>query len=135
MSTAILKNQVKTKLEELLSNQIEFAYLLGSATTDRFNAESDIDLGVYWKEVPDFTHLNEMTASLESHFSRDVDLVSLNTTDLIFSRQVLETGCLLICQSPGIHLQWKADQLSRYPDFKYSRKVIEQNILNRKKYV
>ena len=29
----------------------------------------------------------------------------------------------------------KANQLSRYPDFKYSRAIIENNILVRKKHV
>ena len=135
MSDSITTDSIKTVLESLLIDQIEFAYLLGSAGTERFQSESDIDLAIYWKKIPEFSEMVEIKAKLEDHFKRDVDLVSINTTDLIFSRQILETGRLLFCRSPGLHLQWKADQLSRYPDFKYSRKIIEDNILNRKKHV
>jgi predicted nucleotidyltransferase len=114
---------------------IVFAYLMGSAGTERFGAESDIDIAVYWKKSPSLEELAPIRTQLEAYFNREVDLVSLNGVDLIFSRQVLETGRLFICESAGLHLQWRADQLSRYPDFKFSRKIIESNILNRKKYV
>jgi predicted nucleotidyltransferase len=135
MSNTITELQIQNEVEKHISLPFDFLYLLGSAGTERFTASSDIDLAVYWKTPPDFKTLVSISAALENHFQREVDLVSLNIADLIFSRQVLETGRLLICRSPGIHLQWKAEQLSRYPDFKYSRKIIEEKILNRKKYV
>jgi predicted nucleotidyltransferase len=136
MKKPLTQIQIGQTLEHLLTNQVEFAYLLGSAGTERFHTESDIDLAIFWKKEPKLPELssisNELTEKLNDH---DVDLISLNTADLIFSRQVLETGRLLFCNSPGLHLQWKADQLSRYPDFKFTRAIIEKNILNRKKYV
>ena len=127
--------KIKSVLERELSERIRFAYLLGSAGTDRFHAESDIDIGVYWDKEPDMSKLTHIKLRLENLFGRDVDLVSLNSTDVIFARQVLETGRELIVNDPGELLSWKVDQMSRYPDFKYSRKVVEENILNRKKYV
>ncbi len=126
---------IKTTLETLVSDQIEFAYLLGSAVTERFHSESDIDLAVYWKKVPEFSEMVKIIAKLEIIFKRDVDLVSINTADLVFSQQILETGRLLICHSPGLLLKWKTEQMAQYPDFKYSRKIIEDNILQRKKHV
>jgi len=59
----------------------------------------------------------------------------LNTIDIIYGIQVVDTGRLLLNKNPGLLLDWKAKQLSRYPDFKASRAIIEKNILNRKKYV
>jgi len=131
----ITEKDVKVELEKTLSNNIAFAYLLGSAGTERFHQESDLDIAIYWKQVPDFSKFLEIRTALSDHFNREIDLVTLNRCDLIFSRQVLETGRLLICNELGIHLNWRADQLSRYPDFKRSREIIEKNILNRKKYV
>lgn len=127
--------QIRDTLERLYSDKLEFAYLLGSAGTDRFHAESDIDLAVYWKDTPDFSDVSRIGIELEDQFNREVDLISLNTADVIFTRQVLETGRLLLNHSPGKLLQWQSDQLSQYPDFKFSRSVVEKNILNRKKYV
>jgi predicted nucleotidyltransferase len=135
MNSAALEAEIKEVLEKLCVDRIEFAYLLGSAGTPRFRPESDIDLAVYWKGSIELSEQCKIANELNLHFNREIDLVNLNIADLIFSRQVLETGRLLMCRSAGSHLAWKADQLSRYPDFKQSREVIEKNILNRKKYV
>ncbi len=135
MNTLITEIQIRAELERQCGHLVNFAYLLGSAGTERFHAESDIDLAVHWKTIPQFSDILKITRELSNVFNREVDFVSLNTTDLIFSRQILETGRLLFCSSPGVLLNWKVDQLSRYPDFKYTRAPIEKNILNRKRYV
>ena len=126
---------LKIFLQQSLGQQINFAYLLGSFGTERFNEKSDIDLAVFWNIVPDFSKIMEIKADWERKFGREVDLVSLNSADIIFSMQVLETGRLLTCGDPGRLLEWKVKQLAMYPDFKFSRKIIEKNILNRKRYV
>ena len=118
-----------------LSGDAEFAFLMGSVGTDRFQPESDIDIAVFWKSSFGFEKSSNYVRLLEEKFSRDVDLVSLNAVDVIFARQVLEKGRLLFSNSDGILLNWKMEKLSEYPDFKYSRKIIEDNILTRKKYV
>jgi predicted nucleotidyltransferase len=135
MSTSLTQLDIGTELEQKCGHLVNFAYLLGSAGTDRFNADSDVDLAVHWKVEPEFSQYVQIKSDLSRAFNREIDLVSLNGIDLIFGRQILESGRLLFCSEPGIHLQWKADQLSRYPDFKFSRAPIEQNILVRKKYV
>jgi predicted nucleotidyltransferase len=132
---SITDMEICTELKLQCSPLVNFAYLMGSAGTERFHEESDIDLAVHWKVEPEFSEILKISAALSQSFNREVDLVSLNRIDLIFGRQVLETGRLLFCSEPGIHLQWKADQLSRYPDFKFTRGPIEKNILVRKKYV
>jgi len=118
-----------------LSNRIIFAYLLGSAGTPRFNSESDIDLAIYWREIPSLDEQFAVKGAIEERFCRELDWVTINNTDPIFARQLLETGRLLICNDLGFHLNWKTNELSRYPDFKFSRKIIEDNILIRKKHV
>lgn len=120
---------------EILGSSTEFVFLMGSAETARFNTESDIDVAAFWKTSVTKEQINLCWRTLEEKFNRDVDLVSLNNTDVIFARQVLETGRLLVNNSSGLLLGWKVKILSDYPDFKASRKIIEDNILNRKKYV
>ena len=123
------------KASKILNDYCEFAYLMGSADSDRFHSESDIDLAIYPKPGIDDLNLAQLKSKLEEEFSRDVDLVSLLGVDLIFGRQVIETGRIIFIHNPEIHLRWLADQLSRYPDFKFSRAIIETNLLTRKKYV
>lgn len=126
---------IHASLIDVLGSEAEFIYLLGSAETERFHAESDIDVAVFWKPSVSDKQIHGYWGELEKRLSRDVDLVSINTADIIFSRQILETGRLVLNKDPGTLLNWKVKVLSEYPDFKASRKIIEDNILNRKKYV
>ncbi len=126
---------ISKTLIEVLTQDAEFAFLMGSAETERFHAESDIDVAVFWKGSCSDDQKKIHVRTLEEKINRDIDLISLNKIDIIFARQVLETGRLLFCSSDGILLNWKMEKLSNYPDFKTSRKIIEDNILTRKKYV
>lgn len=126
---------ISKTLVKILIQDAEFAFLMGSAETNRFHANSDIDVAVFWKNSCTKEQINAHCQILEDKFNREVDLVSLNNIDVIFARQVLETGRLLFNNSAGILLNWKMEKLSDYPDFKISRKIIEDNILTRKKYV
>lgn len=126
---------IKKAVQEMLRGRFKFAVLLGSAGTERFHSESDIDLAVYFDPPASFEELARWTGELSTHFNCDVDLVSLNSIDLIFARQVIETGRALATPDGSFYRLWVADQLSRYPDFKASRRVIETHLLQRKKYV
>ncbi|HXH76471.1 MAG TPA: nucleotidyltransferase domain-containing protein [Bacteriovoracaceae bacterium] len=128
------------KLKSTATNTIgklsEFCFLLGSAATLRFRQDSDIDIAVFWKDGEiDFNLKLKIMNELEDKLEHNIDLISLNNIDVIYGIQVVDTGRLLINNNSGLLLDWKAKQLSRYPDFKSSRAIIEKNILKRKKYV
>ena len=132
---SLTQEEIKTSFETLLQGQYLFAVLLGSAATPRFYHESDIDLAVYFKKTLSFEELSQFTSKLSDKFELNCDLINLNKIDPIFARQVIETGRELSIIDPSFFNIWKAEQMSRYPDFKRSRKIIEDNLLNRKKYV
>ncbi len=128
--------KIQSILIETIGNLSDFCFLLGSAGTARFRHDSDIDIAVYWKNADvDFNEKMKIVNALENKLGHDIDLISLNNIDVIYGIQVVDTGRLLINNNAGLMLEWKAKQLSRYPDFKASRAIIEENILNRKKYV
>lgn len=129
-------NEIQSAVKTLVRDKAEFCFLLGSAATHRFRPDSDIDIAVFWKngEV-EFDYKLEVVNELENILGHNIDLITLNNIDVIFGIQVVDTGRVLINNNPGLLLEWKAHQLSRYPDFKASRAIIEENILNRKKYV
>ncbi len=120
-----------------LKNFSLFIYLMGSVGTERFTEKSDIDIAVYWIQKPDLDQIMKFQSNLENETGRDVQLIGLNEIDTIYARQVIETGRLLFLDEnqKGQHLLWRAQKFSEYPDFKYSRKIIEDQILKRKKYV
>lgn len=119
-----------------LGNFSEFCFLLGSASTPRFRQDSDIDIGVFWKNREiDFDLKLKIMQTLEDKLGHEIDLITLNDIDVIYGIQVVDTGKILLNNNPGLLLDWKVKQLSKYPDFKASRAIIEENILNRKKYV
>ncbi len=129
------KHSISEILKKHLTLVAEFVFLMGSSETERFHSESDIDVAVFWKSDQSDANLKNVIRNLQSELDHDLDLIVLNSIDIIFARQVLETGRLLINHSPEILLKWKMQTLSSYPDFKTSRKIIEDNILKRKKYV
>lgn len=135
-SELITFEKIKLVVNETLGHLAEFIFLVGSAGTQRFRPDSDIDIAVYWKkEDLDFNQKLKLISELEEKLGHEIDLISLNLIDVIYAIQVIDTGRLLISNNPGILLEWKFQQLSKYPDFKASRAIIEKNILNRKKYV
>lgn len=128
--------KIQSVVADTIGKLSEFCFLLGSAATPRFRQDSDIDIAVYWKNNEiNFDLRLKIVSELEDKLGHDIDLISLNNIDVIYGIQVVDTGRLLVNTNPGLILEWKAKQLSRYPDFKASRAIIEKNILNRKKYV
>jgi predicted nucleotidyltransferase len=128
--------EIKTAVTELISDKAEFSFLLGSAATPFFRGDSDVDIAVYWvnQDIP-FPEKAQISSDLSDRLAREVDLISLNDIDVIYGIQVIDKGRVLLNHNPALMLQWKANIISQYPDFKASRLIIEENILKRKKYV
>jgi predicted nucleotidyltransferase len=132
----ITLENIKAVVTDTIGELSEFCFLLGSAATPRFRHDSDIDIAVFWKNGDiNFDLKLKIMNELENKLRHDIDLISLNHIDVIYGIQVVDTGRILINNNAGLLLDWKSQQLSRYPDFKASRSIIEKNILNRKKYV
>jgi predicted nucleotidyltransferase len=128
-------DDVVETIKKLLSPTCNFVYLLGSFGTERFRADSDIDIAAHFKNPNELEKKSKLCIQLEDLLIRDVDLVALNNVDPIFAHQVLDQGRLLFVNDDGVLLNWKLREMSMYPDFKMSREVIEKNLLKRKKYV
>lgn len=132
----ITLEKIQSTVSMIFGKQSEFCFLLGSAGTPRFRKDSDIDIAVFWKNGDiEFDLKRKIISELEEKLGHDIDLIGLNNIDVIYGIQVVDTGRLLINNNAGLLLDWKSQQLSRYPDFKATRAIIEKNILNRKKYV
>lgn len=118
---------------QLLHPFSNFAFLLGSYGTERFNPTSDIDIAVYFADSVDPKKIYELAVKIEEITGRDVDLVDIREIDPIFARQIIETGRLLIDNKHEKLVNWKYLQLSKYIDFKMDRAEIEKKLLVRKR--
>jgi predicted nucleotidyltransferase len=129
------KQNIILRLIELLKGKAEFALLFGSITNDNFNIESDIDIAVYFNSE---FNTKEKKAGIRREiiksFDRDIDLIILNDADIIITMQVLANGDIIINENNSNFILFKVKKISEYLDFKISRKIIEDNMLNGRIY-
>jgi predicted nucleotidyltransferase len=68
-------NEIKNICRE---NKVKSLYLFGSATSDKFNNKSDIDLLVDFEDVPPehyYDHYYNLKEFLKKYFKRNIDLL------------------------------------------------------------
>ena len=94
---------IKTKLPELLDicqqHKIVSLYLFGSANTEQFDNESDIDLLVTFGEVDLFNYFDnyiELKENLERIFERKIDLIEEKTVKNPVLRRSIDRNKTLI---------------------------------------
>jgi uncharacterized protein len=122
-------------IQKKLLDKVEFALLFGSSITDRFTNNSDIDIGIYCKEHSmTFEHRLALLGELEASINREIDLILLNTSDIIITMQIIANGKLIINNNPGLFTLFKAQKIGEYIDFKQDRKIIEDNLFTRRLY-
>jgi len=92
-------------------------------------AESDVDVAVFFRTVPDIDHCEDIREALSKATQRDVDLVILNQASPILRMQVLKKGFSLI-KNDRIYEEFFVRTITEYDDVKRIRKVIEDRILS-----
>ena len=130
------KDNIISSLISVLENKAEFALVFGSILTENFNDKSDIDAAVYLN--PEFNTRQkkiDLRKEIINLFNRGTDLIFLNDADIIITMQTLANGSLIINKNPSHFILLKAQKISEYLDFKISRKIIEDNMLNGRIYV
>jgi predicted nucleotidyltransferase len=129
------RDQIIKTLKAYLGTKVEFAYLFGSTASKRMTPESDIDIAVYLKNFsPDQFDRLQFITDLAGLFKRNVDVIILNDCDVIIAMQVLSKGFLILNENPHLAIQYKAQKISQYIDFKRTRKIVEDNLMKAKIY-
>ena len=126
---------ILNQIKQLVStdDNILLVFLFGSIVNGIFNEESDIDLGVYYKQIPNTIEYFEMKEDYSEKLKREVDIVVLNITDPIIRMQVLKNG-LVVKKDTYTYNDFFVRTLNEYDDLKYYRQEIEKNILKGKIY-
>jgi predicted nucleotidyltransferase len=122
--------EIITGLQKALKEEVQFALVFGSITTENFSEKSDIDIGVYSKK-PTQDEKMRLFKLIGDVTDREVDLIFLNDSDIIITMQILANGKLIVNNDPAFFNIFKAQKISQYPDFKLSRKIIEDHLTSR----
>ncbi len=104
----------------------QFAYVFGSFDRPAFSPDSDIDLAVCFQRPLDTRAWSDLACRLEEAAHRRVDLVDLRTADPIICMQVLRNGRVIWRKDPHALALFQMTALSRYQDFKLSRRGVEE---------
>ncbi len=125
---ATLKEYFKYKEDVLL------VFIFGSAINDRLTKESDIDIAVLFKRMPDFKEILHLKDDLSELIKRETDIVILNNSSPVIRMQVLKNGVMVINKNSAVYNDFFVRTVKEYDDLKRVRKEAEENILRGRIY-
>jgi len=91
---SIIENNKQTLIELCRKYDVKTMFVFGSASTDDFNEDSDIDILISFKEsisIEKYTdNYFELHCKLEELFNRKVDLITENSLSNPYFKQSIE---------------------------------------------
>jgi|WetSurMetagenome_2_1015567.scaffolds.fasta_scaffold802196_2 uncharacterized protein len=110
------------------------AFLFGSMAVGQMHPESDVDIGILFKRVPNYKTVSSLGDKISTLLKKEIDLVVLNNSSPIIKMQILKKGLLLHASDRKIYHRFFSDTLNQYDDLKRIRKNCEENILRGRMY-
>ncbi len=131
-STDALTERLKGLLGPL--DDVELAFLFGSAAVDRECPRNDVDLAILFRERPDYDRLAELRDDIAGGIGEAVDIVVLNGASPVVRMQVLRKGRRLVAREGGSYADFFARTVLDYDDLKRVRREVEDKILRGRIY-
>lgn len=105
---------------------IDAAYLMGSAASDRLRPDSDVDIAILPSRSNPLSgrFLTDLAAELEVILGRSVDLGILHTGNLVYAKEAVTRGVLLLERNPTARARFAMLALSMYADLQENRREI-----------
>jgi len=115
-------------LTDLLKKEsnIVFAYLFGSLAKGKKNPLSDVDLGIYVKNIKRLDYLSLFNKISQMLNTDEIDLVVLNTAPISLTGRILQTREILIDKAPFLRHQYESRILREFFDFSIKEREILQ---------
>ena len=107
---------------------ILFAYLFGGLVRGQRKPLSDVDLGIYVKNVKRLNFLSLFSKISQILCTDEIDLVVLNTAPISFAGRILQKRKILIDKDPFLRHQYESRILREFFDFT----IREKEILHRR---
>lgn len=126
------REEIIKKILTAIGAETVFVYLYGSAQKDQLEPESDIDIAIYVDPWPmPVEQQQSIREKIASQFNRPAQVLILNNADPIIVRQVHQTGELIVNRDPDAELNFRIFKIAEYCDLKMSRKIIEENLMQK----
>ncbi len=99
---------------------VEFAYVFGSAGTERSTPGSDVDLAIYVSETADVSvNRLEVGRVAALHLGTDaIDIVLLNTAPVALAGRVLTSRRVIVDQQPFVRHAYESRTARLFQDFR-----------------
>ena len=105
-------------------SNIVFAYLFGGSVRDKRSPLSDVDLGVYMKNMKGLNYLSLFDNISQILGTDEIDLVVLNSAPISFAGRILQKRKILIDKDPFLRHQYESRILREFFDFSIKEKEI-----------
>jgi len=126
---------IERRLERLgdvvavVSSEIDFAYLFGSAVTGRLTPRSDIDIAIHVTEAvdPHALRLDVITATARFLGTDALDVIVLNVAPLSLAGRVLTSRRVILDRRPFIRHRYESLLARMFWDFRIrERRLLDQ---------
>ena len=105
-------------------SNIIFAYLFGGLARDKRKPLSDVDLGIYVRNIKGLNYLSLFGKISQILCTDEVDLVVLNSAPISFAGRSLQKRKILIDKDPFLRHKYESRILREYFDFTIKEKEI-----------
>jgi predicted nucleotidyltransferase len=105
-------------------SNIIFAYLFGSLVRDKRKPLSDVDLGIYVKNVKGLNYLSLFGKISQILCTDEIDLVVLNSAPISLAGRSLQKRKILIDKDPFLRHKYESRILREFFDFTIKEKEI-----------
>jgi len=109
-------------------------YLFGSAAANRLTPESDVDIGILFRQKPSALELLQLQQEFTDVLGIQADVVNLDDASPILRMQVLKYGIRVYTKDVRRVNEFFVRTINEYDDLKRVRKPIEDNILKGRIY-
>jgi len=101
-------------------------YLLGSAARGTLRPESDVDLAILPLPgvILDRVELIRWAGSLSLELGRLVDLGIIDSSNLVYAKEAVTTGCRIVCSQESLADVRVSELLALYLRFQEDRKEV-----------
>lgn len=105
-------------------SNIIFAYLFGGLVRDKGKPLSDVDLGLYVRNLKGFDYLSLFSNISKILSTDEIDLVVLNSAPISLTGRILQQRKVLIDKDPFLRHRYESRILREFFDFEINEKEI-----------
>ena len=105
-------------------SNIIFAYLFGGLARDKRRPLSDVDLGIYVKNIKRLNFISLFSKISQILSTDEIDLVVLNSAPISFAGRILSKRKILIDKDPFLRHRYESRILREFSNFTIKEKEI-----------